>query len=150
MYKIKLHSIVDVITNSSTVIYTYQDKCVEPFKEMIDAIAKTFGIDKTCDDMFDVFVSCDSFDYAIDRLEDLDDDNLNEDLVIIKNMDDWYQQEEALKEYIKNGGDTSDIIYEDDQTDTSINIVPKDEKYKFIAEASIKFLNSPYTEEGYD
>ena len=35
--KNKVHSYVDVITNSSTTIYSYYDGCIEPAKEMINA-----------------------------------------------------------------------------------------------------------------
>lgn len=51
--KIKLHSVVDVITNSSTVIYTYQNGSIEPAKELINEMIKLAGIEgKTADDLF--------------------------------------------------------------------------------------------------
>jgi len=57
MIKIKLHSITDLITNSSTVIFTYSKGCVEPLKEMFAEIAKTFGITKSFDEMFDIVIA---------------------------------------------------------------------------------------------
>lgn len=64
MIKLKLHSVVDVITNSSTVIYTYQNGCVEPAKELVNEMLKLSGItDKTADDIFYFGVFCDDDEY---------------------------------------------------------------------------------------
>jgi hypothetical protein len=49
--KIKFHSLTDIITNSSTTIYTYSDKSSKACKEMVDEIFETLGIDKSCDDV---------------------------------------------------------------------------------------------------
>lgn len=51
--RIQLHSFVDVITNSSTVIYCQcNDKAVDSTKEMINEFLKVAGSDKTADDLF--------------------------------------------------------------------------------------------------
>ena len=58
MIKIKFHSIVDVITNSSTVIYTYQNSVGEA-KELVAEVLSISGIDKTPEDVFYYGVLCD-------------------------------------------------------------------------------------------
>lgn len=64
MIKLKLHSVVDVITNSSTVIYTYQNGCIEPAKELVDEMLKLSGVtDKTAEDVFYFGVFCDDQQY---------------------------------------------------------------------------------------
>lgn len=55
---IKAHSIVDVITNSSTVIYTQaKEGSIETVKEIINSLLKLGGSDKTSDDLFDIKIT---------------------------------------------------------------------------------------------
>ena len=60
--KIKFHSIVDVITNSSTVIYTYQNSVSEA-KELVQAILDLAGEKVSPDDVFYYGVFCDDDRY---------------------------------------------------------------------------------------
>lgn len=53
-FKINLHSIIDLITNSSTEIYTYSDGSLAACKEMINEFLMVMQIDQTCDDLFDL------------------------------------------------------------------------------------------------
>lgn len=52
--KINLHSIIDLITNSSTEIYTYSSGSLKACEEMINEFFKVFNIDKTCNDIFEL------------------------------------------------------------------------------------------------
>ena len=61
--KIKLHSTTDLITNSSTTIFTYSENSIKACKNMIDEILKTFNIDKKCDDLFNLVVLSDKYTY---------------------------------------------------------------------------------------
>ena len=55
--KINLHSVIDLITNSSTEIYTYSEGSVAACKEMINEFLKVMNIyDKTCDDLFELSI----------------------------------------------------------------------------------------------
>lgn len=54
MIKIKLHSLIDLITNSSTEIYTYSSGSLQACKDMVDEFFKIVGINKTCDEVFDL------------------------------------------------------------------------------------------------
>ena len=49
--KFKIHSFIDLITNSSTEIFADYSNSVEPLKEMINEMFKICGIEKTCDDV---------------------------------------------------------------------------------------------------
>lgn len=52
--KVKIHSMVDVITNSSTVIYVQNHgKTIELAKALINDILKVAGNEKTADDLFE-------------------------------------------------------------------------------------------------
>jgi hypothetical protein len=53
-FKVLVHSFVDLITNSSTEMYIDYSGSIEPCKEMIDGIFKAFGIEKTCDEVFEL------------------------------------------------------------------------------------------------
>ena len=51
--KVKLHSAVDLITNSSTVIFTHSEGALSQVKELVNEMLKVFGHeDKTFDDLF--------------------------------------------------------------------------------------------------
>jgi len=67
-YTIKIHSFVDLITNSSTEIYIEAtEKTIQSIKEIIDNILLLGNSDYTCDDLFDI------------ELEDVSDEGYNED-----------------------------------------------------------------------
>lgn len=52
--RIKVHSVVDVITNSSTVIYTRADEgTISSLKDMINALLKIGNSELTADDLFE-------------------------------------------------------------------------------------------------
>jgi hypothetical protein len=56
--KLKVHSVVDVITNSSTVIYTQASEgTISSIKEMINALLALGESDLTADDLFEFELS---------------------------------------------------------------------------------------------
>ena len=52
--RFNFHSVVDLITNSSTEMFADFRNSVEPCKELINEMFKACGIDKTCDEVFDI------------------------------------------------------------------------------------------------
>lgn len=60
MKSIKIHSMTDIITNSSTTIYTFSENSPKACREMIDAIFETFNIKMKCDDVLNLVVMMDS------------------------------------------------------------------------------------------
>jgi len=52
--KIRIHSQTDLITNSSTTIYTYSESSPKACIEMINAIFESFGVGYKCEDIFNL------------------------------------------------------------------------------------------------
>ena len=50
--KVKFHSFIDLITNSSTEMFADYSNSVEPLKAMINEMFKVCGVEKTCDEVF--------------------------------------------------------------------------------------------------
>lgn len=137
-FKIKIHSTVDVITNSSTVIFTYQEGSVEPLKELIKSFSETFGLtDVSIDDMFNITVLLEDNDtyYEEGADADLTEDEIKTaiDDVIKGNIEkpSWMLSAEEKESY-------SGYNYP-----TTLTIHVKDGKYNKLAEALLKFINSP-------
>ena len=140
--KIPLHSIIDVITNSSTEIYTFYGPSVEPAKELIGEMLKTFGIDKTVDEIFNIYVLGDEVENYIDATQHWPD-GMTEDKVVelynaaSENGDekpDWFNAVEKDEEC---------GWYEYAPPINSLYLVPRDEKYVELGNKLGKFLYSP-------
>jgi len=59
MIKVRIHSVVDAITNSSTTTYVMaNDKTIEAFKDVINSLIVAGGGDKTADDLFTFSTEC--------------------------------------------------------------------------------------------
>jgi len=57
---LNVHSIIDVITNSSTEIYTCtHGKTIEYMKELLNSVLKAGGSKKTADDLYDFKIKLD-------------------------------------------------------------------------------------------
>lgn len=162
-YKIVLHSHVGLITNSSTVIFTYSEGSYDAVKELVNEMLKVFGEDKTFDDLFyaEVFLeSCDDYFYSF---EDKDDEELrvegfDEELIQINNIEDWKEKDGKQNDYItelKKKILTKEISkpewmikIEDNEDDegyknsSALEIMPKDEKYSELANKLLKYLYS--------
>ena len=63
--ELKIHSIVSLITNSSTVLYTDSRKSVDAVKDVIREIFKLHNIDKKVEDVFAISLEIDDFDEAV-------------------------------------------------------------------------------------
>lgn len=103
--KFKIHSVVDVITNSSTIIYTYQDDSIQPAKELIDEMLRLFGVtDKTADDIFKFSVKSDcDCDEDDDECECGCDDEYGDRWLVIKPKDEKYAPlAEKMKKFLNS------------------------------------------------
>jgi len=69
---LKVHSFVDVITNSSTEMYIDYSGSIEPCKKMINEMFKACGSDKTCDDVFDLTLRNTNYEDLVKWDEDFD------------------------------------------------------------------------------
>jgi len=105
-FKLNFHSVVDVITNSSTVIYTYQDGCEKPAKELINEMLKLSGeSEKKADDIFYFGVFCDENRYMdfINEEYDYDDGSETDELSNIPALEgEWgsneYKKSESARQ----------------------------------------------------
>jgi len=148
MIKIKLHSATDLITNSSTVIFTYSEGCTAPLKEMINEILKSFGVEKTFDEMFDTVVLNDSAgDYEEYYAENLyaDDEKFPEgvdkDTDFQKLWDDVATGKVKKPDWFKKV-EEQEGRYDYYRRSTYLYIIPKDEKYAKLAKLIYGFLYS--------
>lgn len=161
MYKLNIHSVVDVITNSSTVIYTYCDGCVQPAKELIDAMLQAFDIEGSADDLFYFGVFQDSVTYLdyFHENDDVEDPTITE----LKSVKGWKDERELMesiferimKEEFEQPQWMTDCEESSDDWSsyrkaTSLYIIPKDAKHKPIADKIISLVNSVDADGGFD
>lgn len=165
MIILDIHSVVDVITNSSTTIYTYQNS-INATKALVQEILKLTGeTDKSPDDVFYYGVFCTTYDY-IEFINDsvfeyyFDAEDINEEeLENLKRLSEL-SSKELLSEIdkIKEGIMKSEIkkpyffeLVEDPGTrgdyeslapSTKLHLIVKNEKYNAIAETIKNMLNS--------
>jgi len=89
--KLKVHSFVDLITNSSTEIYIDYSNSVIPCKAMIDEMFKACGVNKTCDEVFDITI-------------ENEDDECTPATIIVSTKDDAYERlGDLVKEFLESG-----------------------------------------------
>jgi hypothetical protein len=137
--EIKLHSVIDIITNSSTEIFTRSGGCDTLLAELVNEFLKTFEINNTCDEIFQMLILASDkqiyYNYAENnkrlKLSDDDVEKQIEDVMSFKiEKPDWFKLAE-------NKHDDDDGLPE-----TSLHIFPKDPKYANIANLFSKFLYS--------
>jgi len=132
MFKITFHSVIDLITNSSTEIFTNYKNSISTCKEMIGEIFKIFEIDKTVDEVFyiNVFLNIGDYEnkkYTLEEIYQIIQDVLEGKL---KKPDWMIEREQEVFTYIE-------------PIDTYFYIKAKEEKYEMLAKKIEKFLYSP-------
>lgn len=153
----KIHSYVDIITNSSTVIYTYAGSAVEKAKELVIAMADVFGekefnVEKAFD--FKVFPE-DYEDYLEDWVESEEIDEIDPSQI-------GYTEINEYEKLLLSGSSECpnwfpDFIewvsdhenYDGYGIETKLVVIPKDEKYKILGEKIVSFLYSTDHEASY-
>ena len=76
---IKIHSFVDVITNSSTVIYVQStESTIKTAKELIEKLLKAAGVTKSVDELFDIYIKRDE-DYFDEDTDSENDNSFRQD-----------------------------------------------------------------------
>jgi hypothetical protein len=133
--KIKFHSLTDIITNSSTTIYTYSDKSSKACKEMVDEIFETLGIDKSCDDVFNIVIT---FDDYYNYTYYADDNNIEFTEEIFNDI---------ITGKIKKPSWMTKLEKDPEQGGTTMHITAKVPEFEDLAKRIHKFLYSTYSEE---
>ena len=146
--KIKIHSTVDLITNSSTVIFTYSGNAVEPLKQLVNEMLKLQGSNKTFEDVFYYGVFCEDDDY-IDSEHFPKPNYPNDDYRIqneinynfMQNLKHQIMQGEIdYPQWMKDVDESEDYDYF--SKETFIELIPKDEQYSDLANKLLKYLYS--------
>jgi len=157
--KIPIHSMIDLITNSSTEIFVTSDSSVKPAKELLSELLKINGSDKTVDEVFTLSVEIDNdtlADYVADQMEEYDEE-LYEKLGF-ENLN-WSQTNDAAKAYLQEITDGKiekpswiDTMMDDMEVsiDTYLVVKSKDPAYNHFLELLTKFLYSPDYNETYN
>jgi len=136
--KIPIHSTTDLITNSSTVIFTYSESSESAVVQMIDEVFAAFDIDKKCEDVFDTVVLTDKYRYGEGAPEGFFlSDQLYDDVLAGKTpKPDWFNDVESFPDHIDQGS------YDYYSPSTYLHLIPKKEEYKKLATLIKKFLYS--------
>jgi hypothetical protein len=162
--KIKIHSLVDLITNSSTTVYSYSNNSLIILKELVNEFFKSMGLDKKYSDVFDMLVALDE-EYAyheyIDEHENAPD-HFNEKYLAA----DYKGQGQMILNLIKEvasgkieGNEwfvemNKELINKENYIgltpSTALYIFAKESKFDKLAELFSKFLYSVDNEGAYE
>lgn len=133
--KIYIQSYIDIITNSSTTVFTWAYN-INGVKEIINSVLKASGSNLTCDDLFDISISYnvelgDTNDYYIDTakniLRDINDKELS-------SLVELYEEEYSRRSW-KELDEIHEAIY---------NILVKNYNEKTLDEWAENFNNDSY------
>lgn len=135
--KLNVHSFVDIITNSSTEIYTYATNEENAYK-LINEILKIAGSEKKAEDLFNVSIVPKDWDTIIDYAEDdgFEDEIINNefnDLLVERSKvyeekgregQNKFDEEQIIPFLIKN--ERWKEVWNEEYNGTSMLIEPKD------------------------
>lgn len=145
--ELQIHSITDLITNSSTTIYTYSEDSPKALEEMINEIFDICGVKERCSDIFDTVVLFSNYySYSDNELcpENLDwstVQSIYDDVVSGKiKKPDWFSEVELSCQ------DDSDDGF---SPSTTMYLIPKDSKYEKLSKLIKNFLYSTNHDGGY-
>ena len=153
--RLKLHSVVDLITNSSTVLYTDSSKSLEALENVIKEMFKLYDIDKQVEEVFDIYIEIEDMyskihDYIVDNNDefDLDYDDENFYGQVDKLAKKYFEDVESNK--IDRMNWTSKFIDNDISDNNWIIIKSKDKKYENLADLLKKLIYSTEMKEGWE
>lgn len=130
MVKIPVHSLIDLITNSSTEIFVHSENSLEACKDLVNEFLKSLNSELTCDDMFNLSVEPENIESYKEYIEyEFEDDEDGEDKI------------QMVDQYLRGEIEKPDW-WEDHHVETYLIIKPKDKKYQKLAELFKDFLYS--------
>lgn len=150
--KIDIHSITDLITNSSTTIFTYSEGSVKAVKDMFGELAKTFNITKSFDEMFVIITLADADVYAeyIDSLDKKDyPDGITQETSFYELVNDVRSGKVEKPEWFEEAENTENS-YNYYRPSNELYLIPKSEEYVNLGKAIINFLYSTDHEAMYE
>lgn len=138
--KLKIHSVVDLITNSSTIIFTYSEGSIPALKELVNDMLLVFERAETFDDIFyiDLFLEEDyqyneyvCENYPEINLDEIDLDELKKKILTrVEIKPQWMIDAENSEHW--SGYNLATVI----------EIIPKDKRYADLANSLLKYLYS--------
>lgn len=157
-FKFTPHSIIDVITNSSTEIYSWYDDSVSICKEMINEFLKAFELAGVSDDYFKITVEFDPYIYteyfselSEEDIEEIPEEERLPDDLKEKDFEKWradLAEKGIYPKWVKNAEEEED--YNGRLPTNEFIITAKDEKYNGVANKIYEFLNSPEQSASYN
>jgi hypothetical protein len=141
--RINIHSVVDVITNSSTTIYTYSDEgSVTSAKEVLAKLMKVLGVEGSVDDYFEIFIGpggqwLDAHDWANSgELSTLEELGIEEEDFLFFTEEDFDFTDETLKKVM--GIEGSVKVYSEEY-ETDCILIPQDKLGELLQLQLIKY-----------
>lgn len=163
MNKVKLHSVVDIITNSSTVIYTDYSGCVSAVRELITEMFKMFGVNESVDDVFMISVRPEMdrlIEYISDNIDDIAETALENEEVLPPDINGlgWSEKyrvisnacEEMESQPTPNWYSRACEYFNDRSGNNELMIIVKDQKYQKLADLIIKTIDAADHDSEYD
>lgn len=138
--KFNIHSVVDLITNSSTTIYTYSEGSVPAVYELLNEIFKIAEISEKPEDV--IYCKCFYNDYIYDDYKDAPegfDFNKSIDDILENDTPEWMYDAEKYHE------DRADY-----RSSSYIYIKAKDKKYDILISKIKKLIYSTDHESSFD
>ena len=104
-FKVKVHSVIDLITNSSTEMFVDYSDSIDHIKELVDEILELQGSPLTCDDIFDLKIVS---QYAEEDYEGSLEEDPTELEFTVKN--DKYQRLARLIKKVLDSGELNEYL----------------------------------------
>ncbi len=165
MIKSNIHSIVDVITNSSTVIFTYQNSTSEA-KALVGEVLKLMGSDLGPDDVFFYGIFNEDYDRYFDIMNEVGEDcpqidyentkyGTTERTAQTEAQSKWF--DDLLLSIMKGEQKKPEWMEECEGEDgdywepsSCLHMIPKDEKFQGLADKISNLLSSVSADGGRD
>jgi hypothetical protein len=162
LIKLNIHSVVDVITNSSTTVFIYQN-CVDEVKELVQEMLNlSSDTDKTPSDVFHYGVFAEDH-YYMDHISDEEDEEDVPQVTASYDTPEYKEQIKKQKEWLLNlkisiikgeiekpdWMERAETNYDEYEVGTELNLIVKDENYAQFVKKIQKLLNG-VTADGYN
>jgi len=153
--RIPIHSVTDLITNSSTTIFTYSENSVGALEEMINELFKVLNVNKTCDEVFNVIILSDDYYVYSEYIANLkeNEEEYPEGLTEETNISELFENVRTGKvekpSWFNNAEEQQDG-YNNYRPSTYLHLSAKDKEFEKLASLIYSFLYSTDHESTYE
>jgi len=151
MVKIQVHSMIDLITNSSSEIFVDSENSLKPAKELLQELLKINGSDKKVNEVFEISIELDRNDiesYLMDSCE-YEDEDLYEELGLAQ-ISDYKKRSKHAEKIAQEIVDGKRPMIESNDgrpINSYLKVVSKDTAYDKFLVILTKLLYSPEHQE---